>query len=201
VASGRERVGESGPYPNCANLHRVRVQDTTMHLMSSDKRIEQGARTVEIRRINQIYTHDLSLFREKYIAMPNPKLDWFTHDRLGLFAHWGLYALGARHEWLMNRERIQTKTYERYARYFEPDLFDPVDWAQQAKRAGMKYVVLTTKHHEGFCLWDSKLTDYTVMNTPYGKDILAQYVEAVRAAGLKVGLYHSLLDWHDPQAP
>jgi alpha-L-fucosidase len=101
----------------------------------------------------------------------------------------------------MNRERIQTKTYERYARYFEPDLFDPVDWAQQAKRAGMKYVVLTTKHHEGFCLWDSKLTDYTVMNTPYGKDILAQYVDAVRAAGLKVGLYHSLLDWHDPQAP
>jgi alpha-L-fucosidase len=135
------------------------------------------------------------------LRCPTPKLDWFTHDRLGLFVHWGLYALGARHEWLMNRERIQTKTYERYARYFEPDLFDPVDWAQQAKRAGMKYVVLTTKHHEGFCLWDSKLTDYTVMNTPYGKDILAQYVDAVWAAGLKVGLYHSLLDWHDPQAP
>jgi alpha-L-fucosidase len=130
--------------------------------------------------------------------MPDPKLDWFTHDRLGLFVHWGLYALGARHEWLMNRERIQTNTYERYARYFEPDLFDPVDWARQAKRAGMKYVVLTTKHHEGFCLWDSKLTDYTVMNTPYGKDIVAQYVDAVRAAGLKVGFYHSLLDWHHP---
>ena len=62
----------------------------------------------------------------------------------------------------------------------------------------MKYVVLTTKHHEGFCLWDSKLTDYTVMNTPYGKDIVAQYVDAVRAAGLKVGFYHSLLDWHHP---
>jgi len=130
--------------------------------------------------------------------MPDHKLDWFTHDRLGLFVHWGLYALGARHEWLMNRERIQTKTYERYARYFEPDLFDPVDWAWQAKRAGMKYVVLTTKHHEGFCLWDSKLADYTVMNTPYGKDIVAQYVDAVRAAGLKVGFYHSLLDWHHP---
>jgi alpha-L-fucosidase len=130
--------------------------------------------------------------------MPDPKLDWFINDRFGLFVHWGLYALGARHEWLMNRERIQTKTYERYARYFEPDLFDPVDWAQQAKRAGMRYVVLTTKHHEGFCLWDSKLTDYTVMKTPYGKDIVAQYVDAVRAAGLKVGFYHSLLDWHHP---
>jgi alpha-L-fucosidase len=98
----------------------------------------------------------------------------------------------------MNRERIQTEAYERYGRYFEPDLFDPVDCVRQAQRAGMKYIVLTTKHHEGFCLWDSKLTDYTVMNTPYGKDIVASYVEAVRAAGLKVGFYHSLLDWHHP---
>src|SRR5215213_4933 len=127
-----------------------------------------------------------------------PELEWFTHDRFGLFVHWGLYALGARHEWLMNRERIQTEAYERYARYFEPDLFDPADWVRQAKRAGMKYIVLTTKHHEGFCLWDSKLTDYTVMNTPYGEDIVASYVEAVRSAGLKVGFYHSLLDWHHP---
>jgi alpha-L-fucosidase len=125
-----------------------------------------------------------------------PELDWFAHDRFGLFVHWGLYALGGRHEWLMNRERIRTETYERYARYFEPDLFDPVDWVRQAKRPGMKYMVLTTKHHEGFCLWDSKLTDYTVLNTPCGRDIVASYVEAVRAAGLKVGFYHSLLDWH-----
>jgi alpha-L-fucosidase len=130
--------------------------------------------------------------------MPNPDLAWFTNDRFGLFIHWGLYSLGARHEWLMNRERIQTSEYEKYAQYFEPDLFDPVSWAAQAKAAGMKYVVLTTKHHEGFCLWDSKLTDYTVMNTPWGKDLVAAFVDAVRAAGLKVGLYHSLLDWHHP---
>lgn len=130
--------------------------------------------------------------------MPTQRLDWFVHDRFGLFVHWGLYSLGARHEWLMNRERIQTAEYEKYADYFEPDLYDPHEWAKQAKRAGMKYVVLTTKHHEGFCLWDSALTDYTVMNTPYGKDVVREFVEAVREAGLKVGLYHSLLDWHHP---
>jgi alpha-L-fucosidase len=130
--------------------------------------------------------------------MPNPDLDWFTSDRFGLFVHWGLYSLGARHEWLMNRERIQLSEYEKYARFFEPDLYDPREWVAQAKRAGMKYVVLTTKHHDGFCLWDSKLTDYTVMNSPHGKDLVRPFVDAVREAGLKVGLYHSLLDWHHP---
>lgn len=130
--------------------------------------------------------------------MPTPDLAWFTHDRFGLFVHWGLYSLAARHEWVMNRERTPTADYEKYARYFDPDLYDPREWAAQARNAGMKYVVLTTKHHEGFCLWDSKLTDYTVMNTPCGRDLLAEFVDAVRGAGLRVGFYHSLLDWHHP---
>lgn len=125
-------------------------------------------------------------------------LDWFLHDRFGMFIHWGLYALGARHEWLMNRERIQLEDYRRYAKYFDPDKFDAAQWAQAAKDAGMKYVVLTTKHHEGFCLWDSQLTDYTVMNTPFRRDIVREFVDAVRGAGLRVGLYHSLLDWSHP---
>ncbi|TMV00363.1 hypothetical protein FGK60_14180 [Streptomyces sp. DASNCL29] len=85
-----------------------------------------------------------------------------------------------------------------YFRHFEPDLFDPREWARSAKRAGMKYMVLTTKHHDGFCLWDSKLTDYTSMNTPIGKDLVAEFVEVVRAEGLRVGFYHSLIDWHHP---
>ena len=130
--------------------------------------------------------------------MSNSDLTWFQHDRFGLFVHWGLYSLGARHEWLMNRERVHESDYAKYTKVFEPDLYDPRDWAAQAKRAGMKYVVLTTKHHDGFCLWDSKLTDYTVVNTPYGKDLVRPFVEAVREAGLKVGFYHSLLDWHHP---
>jgi alpha-L-fucosidase len=126
------------------------------------------------------------------------KQAWFTHDRFGMFVHWGLYALPARHEWVMNRERIQTEDYEKYFDYFEADLYNPADWAAAAKAAGMKYVVLTTKHHEGFCLWDSRLTDYKVTNTPHGKDVVAAYVEALRDAGLKVGFYHSLIDWHHP---
>lgn len=133
--------------------------------------------------------------------MSSADLTWFTHDRLGLFVHWGLYSLGARHEWLMSRERIKQTDYERYARYFEADLYDPVEWAAQAKRAGMKYVVLTTKHHDGFCLWDSRLTDYTSVNSACGKDLVKAFVEAVREAGLKVGFYHSLLDWHHPDFP
>lgn len=123
---------------------------------------------------------------------------WFTHDRFGMFVHWGLYALPARHEWVMHREQTRIADYERYLRYFEADLYDPEEWAETAKNAGMKYVVLTTKHHEGFCLWDSALTDYKITNTPHGKDAIGPYVEALRAAGLKVGFYHSLIDWHHP---
>ncbi len=88
-----------------------------------------------------------------------------------------------------------------YFAEFNPDLYDPRSWAAAARQAGMKYVVLTTKHHEGFCLWDSKLTDYKITNTPYGKDALHPYVDAFRAEGLKVGFYHSLIDWHHPQFP
>src|SRR5262245_58095285 len=86
--------------------------------------------------------------------------DWFTHDRLGPLIHWGLYALPARHEWVKHRERITNEEYEKYFRHFDPDLYDPEQWAQAAAGAGMKYFVVTTKHHEGFCLWDSQLTDY-----------------------------------------
>ncbi|QGN33465.1 alpha-L-fucosidase [Microlunatus sp. Gsoil 973] len=128
----------------------------------------------------------------------NPEHAWFTHDRFGMFVHWGLYALPARHEWVMNRERIHTEDYEKYFDYFEADLYDPRAWAQAAKDAGMKYVVLTTKHHEGFAMWDSALTDYKVTKTPHGRDVVAAYVEALREADLKVGLYHSLIDWHHP---
>jgi alpha-L-fucosidase len=115
-----------------------------------------------------------------------------------MFIHWGLYALPARHEWVMTRELREVEDYEKYASVFDPDLFDPREWARQARKAGMKYVVLTTKHHDGFCLWDSELTDYKSTNTPFGRDVVAEYVDAVRAEGLKVGFYHSLIDWHHP---
>ena len=126
---------------------------------------------------------------------------WFVHDRLGMFIHWGLYALPARHEWVKNIERITDEDYQRYFDHFDPDLYDPQAWARVAKDAGIKYFVVTTKHHEGFCLWDSKHTDYKVTNTPYGKDLLRPMVEAFRAAGLRVGFYYSLIDWHHPEFP
>jgi alpha-L-fucosidase len=123
---------------------------------------------------------------------------WFTEARFGMFIHWGLYALGARHEWLKSREEIDDPGYEKYFDAFDPDLYDPRDWARRARAAGMKYVVLTAKHHEGFCLWDSRVTDYKAPNTPAGRDLIAPFVEAFRAEGLKIGFYYSLLDWHHP---
>ena len=122
--------------------------------------------------------------------------EWFTHDRFGLFLHWGLYALPARHEWVKNMEKIDNETYSKYFKHFDPDLYDPKLWADAAANAGMKYFVVTTKHHEGFCLWDTALTDYKAPNTPYGKDLLHPMVDAFRAKNMKTGFYHSLLDWH-----
>jgi alpha-L-fucosidase len=116
-----------------------------------------------------------------------------------MFIHWGLYALGARHEWLMANERIPVEQYEQYFRYFDPDLYDPNLWAQAAADAGMKYFVVTSKHHEGFCLWDTKLTDYKATRTPYGKDVLTPMVNAFRSKGIRAGLYYSLIDWHHAQ--
>lgn len=132
------------------------------------------------------------------VQQKQARLAWWTHDRFGLFIHWGLYALPARHEWVRNYEHITDEAYAKYFPRFDPDLYDPRAWARQAKAAGMKYAVLTTKHHEGFCLWDSAYTDYKATNTPAGRDLVKEFVEAFRAEGLKVGFYYSLIDWHHP---
>ncbi len=131
----------------------------------------------------------------------NADIDWFVNGRFGLFIHWGIYSAAARHEWVMNREKIHPDTYRRYFEHFDPDLYDPESWAKAAKEAGMKYFVITTKHHDGFCLWDSKLTEYKAPNTPAGRDLLRPMVDAFRAEGLRVGFYHSLIDWHHPEFP
>ena len=124
---------------------------------------------------------------------------WFVHDRFGMFIHWGLYALPARHEWVRHNEKIPNEIYdEKYFRRFDPDLYDPQLWADAAANAGMKYFVITTKHHEGFCLWDTRLTDYKAPRTPAGRDLLRPMVEAFRSRNCHVGLYHSLIDWHHP---
>ena len=130
---------------------------------------------------------------------PTPgNTEWFVRDRFGLYIHWGVYALPARHEWIKQYEEIPDEVYDRYLAHFDPDLYDPDAWARVAAEAGMKYFVITTKHHDGFCLWDSKLTDYKVTNTPYGRDLIGPMVEAFRARDIRIGLYHSLIDWHHP---
>ncbi len=126
---------------------------------------------------------------------------WFRQDRFGMFIHWGLYAMPARHEWIKTREKIPENHYDLYFKYFNPDLYDLKDWARRAKEAGMKYVVFTTKHHEGFCMFDSAYTDYKCTNTPAGRDLTREFVDAFRAEGIHIGFYYSLIDWHHPEFP
>ena len=134
----------------------------------------------------------------KKTVASEPRTKWFTEARFGMFIHWGLYALPARHEWIRHNEKIRDEDYQKYFDAFNPDLFNAREWAAAAKAAGMKYAVLTTKHHEGFCLFDSKFTDYKATNTPFGRDIIREYVDAFRAEGLGIGFYYSLIDWHHP---
>jgi len=137
-----------------------------------------------------------------YVTRKTPgDTSWFTHDRFGMFIHWGSYAMAARHEWVKNRECTPEEHYNLYAKYFDPDLYDAREWARQAKAAGMKYAVMTTKHHEGYCMFDSQYTDYKCTNSPAGRDLIREYVDAFRAEGLKIGFYYSLIDWHHPEFP
>jgi alpha-L-fucosidase len=118
-----------------------------------------------------------------------------------MFLHWGLYAIPARGEWVKSTEKITTKEYNKYFEEFDPVRYNPREWAKCAKEAGMKYAVLTTKHHDGFCLFDSAYTDFKSTNTRCGRDLVSEYVKAFREEGIKVGFYYSLLDWHHPDYP
>ena len=126
---------------------------------------------------------------------------WYRQARFGMFIHWGLYAIPARGEWVRSTERMPEADYLPYFREFSAPDFNPRAWAAMARKAGMKYAVLTAKHHDGFCLFDSRHTDFKSTNTPFGRDAVREFVDAFRAEGLKVGLYYSLLDWHHPDYP
>ena len=118
-----------------------------------------------------------------------------------MFIHWGLYSIPGRGEWVRSNEQMPEDDYLPYFREFNPRSYDPKAWAKAAKKAGMQYVVMTAKHHDGFCLFDSGYTDFKSTNTPLGRDVVRDFVEAVRGEGLKVGLYFSLIDWHHPDYP
>ena len=125
----------------------------------------------------------------------------FMQDRFGMFIHWGIYSVAAQGEWMQAQQQIPPQEYYSYFEQFDPVDYRPEKWAALAKAAGMKYAVLTAKHHDGFCLWDTAYTDYKATNTKAGRDLVREYVDAFRAAGIKVGLYYSLLDWHHPDYP
>ena len=131
----------------------------------------------------------------------NERTEWFAEARLGMFIHFGLFSVAGRGEWVKSVERISDEEYNKYFEEFNPVNYNPREWARIAKEAGMKYVVMTAKHHDGFCLFDSKLTDYKSTNTQIKRDLIREYVEAARAEGLRVGIYYSLLDWHHEDYP
>ena len=137
----------------------------------------------------------------KNIRERSERTKWFNDARFGMFIHWGLYAVPARGEWVRSHERIPHEDYLEYFREFEAKDYDPREWASVAKKAGMKYAVLTAKHHDGFCLWDTKLTDFKATNTPAGRDLVKEYLDAFRAEGIRVGLYYSIIDWRHPDYP
>lgn len=134
----------------------------------------------------------------KQVATRAERMKWWHEAKFGMFIHWGLYSVIGQHEWAKEYEGIPIPQYEILAKHFHPKPNAARDWARLAKRAGQKYMVMTTKHHEGFCHWDTKLTDYNAMKQGPGRDLVRECVDAARAEGLRVGFYYSLMDWHHP---
>jgi alpha-L-fucosidase len=122
---------------------------------------------------------------------------WFQDARFGLFVHWGVYSILGDGEWVMNNQNISVEEYEKLPTFFNPIDFDPVEWVTMVKEAGMKYITITSRHHDGFSMFDSQMTDYDIVDsTPYGKDVLKALAEECRKQGIKLFFYYSLLDWN-----
>jgi len=134
------------------------------------------------------------------------RMEWWRDAKFGMFIHWGLYAVPAGEwggktgygEWILNSARIPVSQYEEFKTHFNPTKFDPDAWVKMAVDAGFKYIIITTKHHDGFCLFDSKLTDWSVASTPFKRDIIKELAEACKRHGIRLGFYYSIIDWHHP---
>ena len=126
---------------------------------------------------------------------------WFMEARFGMFIHWGLYSIPAKGEWMMSEAEMSVSEYKQYFDLFDPVDYNPREWVRLAKEAGMQYAVLTAKHHDGFCLFDSALTEYKATNTKAGRDLVREFVDACRDEGIRVGLYFSIIDWSHPDFP
>ena len=129
------------------------------------------------------------------------RTEWFREARFGMFIHWGLYAIPARGEWVRSHEELSIQDYEPYFHQFDPVDYNPREWIRLAKAAGMKYAVMTAKHNDGFCLFDSAYSDYKCTNTRAGRDLVREFVDACHEEGIRAGLYFSIIDWHHPDYP
>ncbi|HPA45752.1 MAG TPA: alpha-L-fucosidase [bacterium] len=141
---------------------------------------------------------------EKEPATMNPesknRLQWWQEARFGMFIHWGLYSLLGRGEWVFYQEHFGPEEYAKLADRFHPQHFRPKEWVAMAQDAGMRYMVITTRHHDGFCLYDSKVSDFTAPKTAAKRDFIAEFADACRTMGMRVGFYYSLMDWRFPGA-
>ena len=135
------------------------------------------------------------------------RMEWWRDAGFGMFIHWGIYSVPAGvykdqalyAEWIMNQAHIPKKEYEKFAAEFNPVKFNAEAWVKMAKDAGMKYIVITSKHHDGFCMWDSKVSDYDIMDrTPFKRDVLKELSKACKKEGIRLCFYHSIMDWHQP---
>ena len=126
---------------------------------------------------------------------------WFHEKRFGLFVHWGIYAAGGIHEQEEWRRHVPPEAYRKYADRFDPTGFSPAEWLDMAQEAGMQYLVFTAKHHDGFCMWDTRETDYSIMHTPYGRDVLRMLADECHKRDFPLELYYSCVDWHHPAYP
>ena len=165
------------------------------------------AEELEITTVDQAIRQEA---RQRAEARVDPRLDWWREARFGMFIHWGLYAIPAGTwrgeqipgigEWIMKRAQIPVDKYEQLAKAFNPVKFDAKEWVALAKAAGQRYMVITSKHHDGFCLFNSKVSDYTIVDaTPFRRDVIAELAEACSEAGIKLCFYYSQTqDWHHP---
>ena len=166
--------------------------------LNTDDADVRGIPRITNERLNSFSALRKKLKQIKAKAMANSSLKWWQDARFGMFIHWGVYSLAGRGEWLFYQEHFSVDEYARLADQFTAEGYDPVEWVAIAKDAGMKYMVLTTRHHDGFCLYDSRVSDFTAPKTAAGRDLVAEFVEACRAADMKIGFYYSLCDWRFP---
>jgi alpha-L-fucosidase len=140
-------------------------------------------------------------YRNETVEEHNARMAWWRDARFGMFIHWGVYSIPARGEWYMYNQKITIPDYEKFPPQFNPVQFDARQWARLAREAGMRYIVITSKHHDGFCMWDSRVSSYDIIDrTPFKRDPLMELAVACREEGIRLCFYHSIMDWHHPDA-